>query len=202
MSFVYTCMSSVSHSHVLVCHPCATLMYSHVIRMSLVCTRISPFCHSYVLLCHPYVTRYILRISLVCTRMSSVCRSYVVLPWASHSTLFLFFYLLFFFRMLQILVTLSKLKHMAACHGVTRLTNNNLVNISYRIFFSVCSVKLVWYTGHTCDISYQAKCGTTPMRVTLTSTSAWLILRNQSLVAYFTNHKLSNIFKNSNSVYN
>ena len=186
-----TRMSSVCHSYVLVSHPFVTRMYSYVILMSLV---ISSVYHSYVLVCHPYVTRiysYVIRMSLVCSFTMSLTFNLVS-----------FFYLLFFFRMLQILVTLSKLNHMAACHGVTRLTDNNLVNISYRIFFSVCSVKLVWYTGHTCDISYQVKRGTTPMRVTLTSTSAWLILRNQSLVAYFTNHKLSNIFKNSNSVYN
>ena len=171
-SLACTRMSSVCHSYVLACNPYVTRMYSYLTLLSLVCTLMSSLCHS---LYPPYITRmysYVIRMSLVCTRMSSVCRSYVVLPWASHSTLFLFFYLLFFFRMLQKLVTLSKLKHMAACHGVTRLTNNNLVNIFYRIFFSVCSVKLVWYTGHTCDISYQAKRDTAPMRVTLTSTSA------------------------------
>ena len=37
MSLVYTLMSSVCLSYVLVCHPCVTCMYSYVIRVSLVC---------------------------------------------------------------------------------------------------------------------------------------------------------------------
>ena len=58
MSLVCTRMSSVCHSHVLVCH----FIYSCVIRVSLVC-------HSHVLVCHPYVTRmysHVIRMSLVC----------------------------------------------------------------------------------------------------------------------------------------
>ena len=50
MSLVYTRISSVCHSYVLVCHPYVTCMYLHVIRMSLVCTRMSPVCHSSVVL--------------------------------------------------------------------------------------------------------------------------------------------------------
>ena len=50
MSVICTCMSSVSHSCVHVCHPYDTRMYSYVIRMSLICTRISSACHSYVVL--------------------------------------------------------------------------------------------------------------------------------------------------------
>ena len=53
---IWTRMSSVCHSYVLVCHPCVTRMYSYVIRMSLVCTRMSSVCYSYVLVCYPYVT--------------------------------------------------------------------------------------------------------------------------------------------------
>ena len=48
MSVICICMSSVSHSCVLVCHPYDTRMYSYVIRMSLICTRMSSVCHSYV----------------------------------------------------------------------------------------------------------------------------------------------------------
>ena len=36
MSLICTRISPVCHSHVLVCHPCVTRMYSYVIRMSLV----------------------------------------------------------------------------------------------------------------------------------------------------------------------
>ena len=50
MSLVWTRMSPVGHSCVLIC-------YSYVTCMSLLCTRISFVCHSYVLVCHPYVTR-------------------------------------------------------------------------------------------------------------------------------------------------
>ena len=49
---VCTRMPSICHSHVLVCNPYVTRMYSYVIRMSLVCTHISSVCHSYVLVCH------------------------------------------------------------------------------------------------------------------------------------------------------
>ena len=142
-SYVLACYSYVIRIYLyvirksLACHPCATLIYSHVMRLSLVCSLMSSLCHS---LYPPYITRmysYVIRMSLVCTRMSSVCRSYVFLPGASHSTLFLFFCLLFFFRMQQILVTLSKLKHMAAHHGVTRFTNNNLGTFLIG-FFSHC----------------------------------------------------------------
>ena len=83
MSLVCTCMSPVSHSYILVCHPYVTHvylyvipMYTCVIRMSLVCTRMSSVClscvlvcHSYLLVCHPYVTRvysYVIRMPLVC----------------------------------------------------------------------------------------------------------------------------------------
>ena len=88
--FLSNRMSSVCHSHVLVCHARATRMYSYVIRMSLVChpyvthmysyvTRISSVCHSYVLVCHPYVTRmysYVIRIYS--------CHSYVIRMWFYH----------------------------------------------------------------------------------------------------------------------
>ena len=74
MSVVFTRLSLVYHSYVLVCHP-------YVIRISL--------------LCHPSVTRmlfvcarvlsvslvyhwYVIHMSLVCTRMSSVCHSYLL----------------------------------------------------------------------------------------------------------------------------
>ena len=84
MSVVFTRLSLVYHSYVLVCHP-------YVIRISLLChpyvicmcscvirvTRIS-------LVCYPYVTRmysYVIRMSLVSTRMSSLCQPYVVSPW-------------------------------------------------------------------------------------------------------------------------
>ena len=73
--------TSVCHSHVLVCHPYVTRIYSNAIRMSLVLTRISFVCHWYVLVCHPYVTdkySYVIRMSLVWTRMPSVCHSYVL----------------------------------------------------------------------------------------------------------------------------
>ena len=73
--------TSVCHSHVLVCHPYVTRIYSNAIRMSLVLTRTSFVCHSYVLVCHPYVTHiysYVIRMSLVWTRMQSVCHSYVL----------------------------------------------------------------------------------------------------------------------------
>ena len=86
MSLVCTCMSSVCHSCVLVCHPYVTRIYSYVIGMSLVCTRMSSVCHSYVLVCHPYVTRmysYVIRMSL-----SSVCHSYLVLPWTFSQIIF------------------------------------------------------------------------------------------------------------------
>ena len=66
MPFICTCMSSIYHSYVLVCHP-------YITRMSLVCTRMSPVCLSCVLL--------FIRMSFVCTRMSSVCHSSVVLLW-------------------------------------------------------------------------------------------------------------------------
>ena len=85
--FLSNRMSSVCHSHVLVCHARATRMYSYVIRMSLICTRMS-------LVYHPYVTRmylYVIRMSLVCIRMSSVfirmssvCHSYVIRMWFYH----------------------------------------------------------------------------------------------------------------------
>ena len=55
MSLVCTRISSVYHSHLLVCHPYVTRVYLYVIRMSLVCTRMSSVCQSYVLVCHPYV---------------------------------------------------------------------------------------------------------------------------------------------------
>ena len=62
MLLVYTCMSSVCHLYVLVCHPYVTGMYSYVIRLSLVCTCMSLVCHSYftrmyscVTVCNPYV---------------------------------------------------------------------------------------------------------------------------------------------------
>ena len=55
--FVCTRMSSEFHSHLLVCYPYVTRMYSYVIRMPLVCICMSSVCHSYVLVCHPYVTR-------------------------------------------------------------------------------------------------------------------------------------------------
>ena len=57
-------MPSVCHSHLLVCRPYVTPIYSHAIRVSLVWTRVSlvstrmsPVCHSYVLVCHPFATR-------------------------------------------------------------------------------------------------------------------------------------------------
>ena len=60
--------SIVTHMS-LVCHPYATRMYPHFIRMSVVCTLISPVCHLYVLECHSYVTHmylYVIRMSLDC----------------------------------------------------------------------------------------------------------------------------------------
>ena len=97
MSLVCTRVSFVSHSYVLVCHPCVTRMYSYVIRislicysyvirMSLVCTCMSFVCHWYILVCHSYVTGiywYVIRMSLVCTCMTSVCHSYI-LVWYSY----------------------------------------------------------------------------------------------------------------------
>ena len=103
MSLVYTRMSSVSysyvlvcthmlsvcHSHVLVCHSYVTRTYLYIIRMLLLCTRMSSVCHSYALICHPYVTRmypYVIRISLVCaftmnpTQSSRVKRPKTQLP--------------------------------------------------------------------------------------------------------------------------
>ena len=50
MSLVYTRISFVSHSYVLLCHPYVTRMYLYVIRMSLVCTCMSPACDSSVVL--------------------------------------------------------------------------------------------------------------------------------------------------------
>ena len=50
-------ISSVCHTHVLVCHSYVTRISLHVIRMSLVCTCMSSVCHSYALLCHSCVTR-------------------------------------------------------------------------------------------------------------------------------------------------
>ena len=59
-------MSFVSHSYVLVCHPYATRMDSHVTHISLVC--------------HPYVTLF--------TRMSPVYHSSVVYHKPSRSPFF------------------------------------------------------------------------------------------------------------------
>ena len=76
MSFVWSRISSVCHSYVLV-----------VTRMSLVCTLMSPVYHSYVVLCYPYVTRmnsYVIYMSLVYTLMSSD----VTRLWFYHEPLF------------------------------------------------------------------------------------------------------------------
>ena len=84
MSLVCARMSSVCHSHLLICHPYITGMYLYAILMSLLCTCIPSVFQSYVFVCHPYVTRmhsYFIHMSLACTRKSSVCHSYVVLPW-------------------------------------------------------------------------------------------------------------------------
>ena len=94
MSVVFTRMSSVCHSYVLLCHPYVTCIYSNAICMSTVCTRMSSVCHTYVRVSHShilcmysYVIRmsriysYVIPMSLVCIRMSSVCHSPVVLPW-------------------------------------------------------------------------------------------------------------------------
>ena len=86
MSLVWTHMSSVCHSYILIRHPYVTRMYSYVTGMSLVCTcsyaicmslactRMPLVCHSCLLVCHSYVTRmysYVIRMSLVSTRMYS-----------------------------------------------------------------------------------------------------------------------------------
>ena len=107
-SLAFTCMLSVCHSCVVVCHSYVTRhtndichlyvarMYSYVIRMSLECTCMSSVCHSYVLVCHLYVTRmylYVIRMSLVCTRMSSVRHSYVLVchPYVIRMYLYVIF---------------------------------------------------------------------------------------------------------------
>ena len=84
MSVVFTRLSLVYHSYVLVCYPYFTHMSLVCYLYVLVCypchsyvTGMLSICHSYVLVCHPYVTRIYSYVIL----MSLVCRPYVVSPW-------------------------------------------------------------------------------------------------------------------------
>ena len=81
MLFVYTCMSSVCHLYVLVCHPHVTGMYSYVIRLSLVCTCMSSVCHSYFTRMYSCVT--------VCNPYVLVCYLYVTCLWFYHEPVML-----------------------------------------------------------------------------------------------------------------
>ena len=89
VSLAFTCMTSVCHSYVLVCHPNITRIYLYVIRMPFACKffiqfndfhGIMPFvCHSYIIF--SYIIRmylYVTRMSLIFTCMSFVKHSYVL----------------------------------------------------------------------------------------------------------------------------